>query len=573
MVSEVRGIFKRFGRMAELARYSIVLAAVLAVWGPFFQSERVNNAALDWTFRSDYTAYTLHAITTDHEFPFWVTSPRFEQLRVKGIHDFFANPETDVLSLVTALAPLGYLRAAKATLLVSLAIGVYGCRRLLRVFSGDRPPSVVATLVLALVALCNGAFCAHVIVGHVQFVTVATFPLALALYLEALSHTDTPWGARVSRASSAGAILAVSYYSGNTHPLIQFFILFVGVFTLVTMAARPRDATLVLVTAAALCCAFIALAAFKLFPSVYDFRGYRRHYFIGFLRWWEVGGALVTPWCRMNDELYGNNWPERYVYIGWAGVALCAFALTSWRRPALPFLAVVAVVAWLVGVQPNNPILTLPILRTQAVVTRFALIGFLALATASAVRIDELMARLARSRSAFVRVAPAALLACACAALACDLRDANVVGEIARSCADLVPIPQGPFDVGLVLAPEDPDRATLTPGPVTANAFRYEFGQRTREDPFVIVSDLPLKPRPHLRLQGQGELTESGGHLAVRVRGSRGAFALVFFDPLVWCGLLCSLVAWGALLWRSLPRALRDRLGRIPHGVAQGALP
>ena len=126
----------------------------MVVWWPFLHSARVNNHASDWNYRTDYTGYTLHAILDERDFPFWVTSRRFEQLRVKGVHDFFANPETDVLSPLTLLArPFGYFAALKITLLLYLAVGVYGCRCLLRAFGTRASP--VATLLLALLGFCT----------------------------------------------------------------------------------------------------------------------------------------------------------------------------------------------------------------------------------------------------------------------------------------------------------------------------------------------------------------------------------------------------------------------------------
>jgi hypothetical protein len=107
-------------------------AVVVAVWGPFLASSRVDDKSLDWTFRADYVGYELNAIFNDDELPYWVTDDRFEQLRAKGVHDFFANPETDVISLITPFAKVGGLLAAvKISLVLYLGIGVRGCRRML----------------------------------------------------------------------------------------------------------------------------------------------------------------------------------------------------------------------------------------------------------------------------------------------------------------------------------------------------------------------------------------------------------------------------------------------------------
>ena len=151
-------------RRAVLVEIFLVWLVVMAVWTPFFSSVRVDDKSLDWTFRTDYTGYELNALFHDHAFPFWVTDGRFEQLRVKGVHDFFANPETDVLSIMTPLAKIwGVLTAVKIVVALHLGLGVWGCQRLLAVLRGPvraRGPWLLGLLTTALLVLCNGALVA-----------------------------------------------------------------------------------------------------------------------------------------------------------------------------------------------------------------------------------------------------------------------------------------------------------------------------------------------------------------------------------------------------------------------------
>jgi hypothetical protein len=73
--SHERHVCKWVGQRAALVRFVVVVSVVLGIWSPLLRSGRVNNSALDWTFRTDYAGYTLHALAVDGELPFGVTSP------------------------------------------------------------------------------------------------------------------------------------------------------------------------------------------------------------------------------------------------------------------------------------------------------------------------------------------------------------------------------------------------------------------------------------------------------------------------------------------------------------------
>ena len=535
-------LLARAPRIAVWLELTLIYAVLVVAWWPFLRSVRVNNHALDWTYRTDYIGYQLHAIFDDREFPFWVTSPRFEQLRVKGVHDFFANPETDVLSPIMLLArPFGYLAAVKVALLLYLAVGVYGCRRLLRAFRTRASP--LATMLLALLGFCNGGFVAHVLAGHIQFLTFLILPLALAFLVEAWD-ARSPRGSRLLSAVRAGAVLAVAFYAGNTHPLVHFFFIFVGLFTVLSLLTQPRLWSTALPAAALASLSFIALAAFKLLPGLADFHQYRTNYLLRFNGWSDLVHNLMTPWRWMT----GDNPPEHNLYIGWAGVALLALCVTGWNRRTFPLLVIAFAVPWLTFIEPGSRLLALPFLRTQGALTRLAVSILFAPALAAAVRVDELLA-LSRRRTRY-GVAAASLVCLLAAYLAFDLSRSNVASGVAVSCIHPVPKPLGPFSVAPTFAVEkNSNRATVTPSSATANRFSYRFSQVDSSDATVLVApEIAAAPRmPHLALEGDGELTTSGGVLAVRVRGKNGTFTLHFFDKLVWWGLAITAAASLAL--------------------------
>jgi hypothetical protein len=561
-LESARRLLARAPRITVFLELALVFGVVVVVWWPFLHSARVNNHASDWNYRTDYTGYTLHAIFDEREFPFWVTSRRFEQLRVKGVHDFFANPETDVLSPLTLLArPFGYFAALKITLLLYLAVGVYGCRCLLRAFGTRASP--LATLLLALLGFCNGGFVAHVLTGHIQFLTLLILPLALAFFLKAWS-TRAPRDSRLLYAAWAGAVLAAAFYAGNTHPLVHFFFIFFGLFTLLSLLTQPWLWSTALPAAALASLSFAALAAFKLLPSLADFQQYQANYVIRFAGWSDLVHNLTTPWRLMT----GDNPPEHNLYIGWVGLAVLAFCVTGWNRRTFPLLVITFVVPWLTFILPGSRLLAFPFLRTQGALTRLAMSALFAPALAAAVRVDQLLAW--SRRRARCGVAVASLVCLVAVYLAFDLSRANLGGGVAVSCVHPVPKSLGPFSVAPTFVVErNSNRATVTPSNVTANRFSYHFSQVDSSDATLLVApELAVVPRmPHLKLEGDGELTASGGVLAVRVRGKNGTFTLHFFDKLVWWGLATTVAASLALVawWVSASRFRRRArpIGRL----------
>jgi hypothetical protein len=542
-IEGARRLSARHPKATGRLKLFIVIGVVVAVWGPFLASRQVDNELSDWSYRSDYEGYGLHAIFTDRQFPFWVTSPRFQQFRVKGVHDFFGNPETEVLSPVTPLSKLfGYLVAIKIDFIGCLVVGVIGCQRLLRAFGA--PGSFLATLLLSLLVLCNGALVAHVLVGHTQFMSTAMFPMALALFIEAWNPRLPP-PRRALRAAGAGAILAVAYYAGNAHLLLHFLLLFVGLLTAISALFEPRGSWPMVTAAAVVVLSFVALSAFKLFPGLADFGAYHAGYLIRFAGWRDLLDGLVVPWRMMGGDLRH----ERAMYIGWAGVAVIVAACVGWNRKTVPLLIVALAVTWLMCVADGNRMLAWPLIRTQGALTRMRLCALLALVTVAVVRIDGLLSWARHRHRRWIRTSIVSLALVLDASLAVDLACRNVAGSVQHACGFALPVADPPFDVAPRLEPEDSARWTVEPTMVTANAYRYDFAQiGSSESTLLVAPEISVSGhRSQLKIRGDGELTSKDGSLAVRPRGSKGQFTLYFFDPVVWWGLVISATAWLAL--------------------------
>jgi hypothetical protein len=512
-------------------------ATLVAVWSPFLAHRHVDNGLSDWSYRVDYTAYALNAIGRDHQFPYWVTLPRFEQFRIKGVHDFFANPETEVLSIVTPLAAaFDYLVAVKIELVVYLLVGTWGCRRVLRAFGGRG--AFPTTLLLALLVLANGALVHHTLAGHTQFVSVAILPVAFALYIEAWK-ADAGALARMLCAAGCGALLAVAYYGGNVHPLVQFF-WFLGLFTLGSLTLDPRSTPRVALAVAAIGAWFFALSAFKLLPGMLDFRDYRANHLLTYDHWIDLARSFVVPWKSAPD--FARH--ELNVYVGWAGVVVLAFAITGWNRRTFPLVVAAGALAWLMFLKAGSPLLQWPVLRTQGVYTRLRIWVVFALAVAAVVRLEAWIAWAERRGGMRAAVPLFVLVVGLDGYLAVDLARSNVAGHVSLSSVHDLPLGEGPFSEAPALTADGDPSVTVGATAWRANAFRYHFEQPEGASSLVIATDLAMKPRPpHLFIRGNGELTSKADKLAVRLHGKQGEFILAFYDPATYAGMALSITA------------------------------
>lgn len=560
----VDGFVRRASPHAPWLEIAFVLLVVVGVWGPFLSSSHVDNRWFDWTYRTNYAGYGSYALFHDHQLPFWVTDPRFEGYRVKGAHDFFANPETDVISIVTPLAELwGLLTAVKVSLVAYLALGVWGCRRLLVALAGAAGP--ISLLVAAVLVLCNGAIVSHVLVGHTQFLPMATFPLTLALMLEAFDP-GLHAAKRSFRACLAGAMLAVDYYAGAVHPVFYFLVCFVALAPWLTVLLSPRRSRVVLPAAGLVGASFVAIGAFKLLPGFEDFGGFQADYHFGYDGWRDFAAFVVTPWSPEGTSHEAN------LYVGWVGVGLLAFALLGVRsRASWPLLLACAATASLMFLKGDNRIFTLPMLRSEGIHTRFRYVVLLVVGALAAAQIQRTLTWVRRLPNPALRIAPVALLLGSSLFLAFDLSRENVLRHETLGAKDAPPAMQGPYDVAPELVPLDTRIARVSVGPVDANRFGYEFSNTSPDPTLLLAPSLRMLPRtPHLELVGDGELTARDGALAVRIVGPQGRFELRFSDPLTSWGLAISLLGLVGLTALGLRCAEGLTAVRIPRLSVDG---
>ncbi len=546
--SRMKTLPRAVARMAiqrpALLEVAFVFLVVAVVWRPFLVSGHVDNQLSDWSYRSNYVAYTLNALLHDHAFPYWVTNPDFEQFRVKGVHDFFANPETDVLSVVTPAALFwGVLGAAKASLLAYLALGVWGCRRLIVALGGSA--GALSLLVASLLSLCNGAIVAHALVGHTQFVPAAAFPLALAFMIEAMDPA-LPAARRCFRACLAGAVLAMAYYAGAAHPLYYFVAGFVVLTPIFTLLLAPRRFPFVVPATALVGISFLVLAAFKLLPGLVDFAGYHVDYRGTYDGWRDLAANIVMPWY---PEGHGYH-HETNLYVGWVGVGFLAFAVLGVRdRRCVALLLACAVLTFFMCWKGDGRPFTLPVARTQGALQRARLVVMPAVSVVAASQLQTVVAWIRKSPRRSVRLGTLAVVAGLSVFLAFDLSRTSVWRHEKLGRQDVLGPVKGPFDTVPEIVPVDARVPRVKVTGSRANVYGYEYWTELPERTLLQAPGIRTLPRlPHLRLVGDGELTTRDDVLAIRVVKPHGCFELRFSDPLMaWAGAVSLLGVVGVI--------------------------
>jgi hypothetical protein len=565
--ARVLAVARVAGRRPELLEVTLVFAAVVAVWGPFLASARVNNGLSDWAYRTNYVAYGLNAIFSDHQLPYWATNPDFEQYRMKGVHDFFANPETDVLSLVTPLAKIwDVLTAVKIAVVACLALGVWGCRRLLVVLGGAA--GLLPLLIASLLALCNGAFVGHILAGHTQFMATATFPLTLALMLEAFDPALRA-ATRCLRACLSGALLAMAYYSGAAHPLFYFILGFGVLVPLFTVLVAPRRFLVVVPSALLVGVSFVALAAWKLLPGVVDFSGYQCNYHGVYASFHDFATELVIPWSPVGHGYHH----ETNFYVGWIGVGLLTFAILGLRdRRSIPLLLACFAMASLMFLKGDSRVFSLPLIRTQGAFQRLRFVLIQGVAVVAATQIQSIVTWIRRRPRRSVRVGVVAVLAALSVCFAFDLWRTAVRHQVNAGCLDRPPQAKGPFDSAPELVPVDRRSTRVEVGRVKANQFEYEYWTSRGGPASLRAPSLRASPRaPHLKLAGDGEIVMRDGILTVNVTGAHGRFVLSFADPLTSWSLTVTLLGLLGLAALGLVARRAGRVRARPPEAVQGS--
>ncbi len=507
-----------FFRIIDFRHILLVSLLVLIIWTPFFFASSFNNAYADWTFRKSYMSYTVTSIFKYGEFPYWVTSPEYEQLRLKGVHVFFANPETHVLSpYIFLYAVFPYMTAAKIFILIHLLVGVTGCYFVIKKLR--RRNGLPFFILFSLLVLCNGAFVSHVSVGHLQFASYAYFPLIYYFFTNALETSQIK--KQSANTLAAGILLSLSYYEGNAHVLFHFMI-FLFLYAYFSIKPDRRSLKRHIFALIMLIGSFFLFSAFKMLPGLYYFSAYKSHYLKYFFNYKEFFLCFIDPIAPIGKHTHEYN-----MFIGKSGLLLLLSGFVFIKTKRQKVLLMCFFLFFLFCFCPFPGFFSsLPFFQTQGVYSRFRLVMLFIMILGS---VEGLMncfssqnfAQLKRPHKSMIYIFFFALLS----VLSLELSLHGIRTRV------------NPEDHGFryrqrlprlqIQAPRfvscSPNTYSIEPVSNGINYFRYRITPTAQEavQPEKIMfysPDISFKNvKPALKIIGEGEITSYNGFLAVEL--------------------------------------------------------
>ncbi|MCB9555261.1 MAG: hypothetical protein H6707_04100 [Deltaproteobacteria bacterium] len=526
----------------------------LFVWWPFLTGQRVDNHALDWSFRSNYTSYAVTSFRDYGEIPYWVTENDYKQVRLRHRFSFFANPETEVFAPLTWLyLLLPFSLAVRVDLVLHLLLGVFGVAIAGRRLVGK--PHLLPSLLVTLLVLCNGAVIAHTVAGHLQFRSFCFFPLVFGLLLggvAAKSHRS-----RLLYCATGGALLAIAFYEGNAHLLLHF-LFFLCLYFTVHALLRPQERRGAIHAVAITLLTFVGLAAYKLLPAAVALRGYRASYFSAFPDVGSLVHSLFVPTesaLRRGGMDLGHH--EATSYLGVLGVLAVLVGIARFARPTAQLLLCASVLLTLSLRDPAAIAAKLSLFSSQGAFGRMRLVGLLCLGLCSFYGWQALVngARRRGRRTYTIVIVFVALLV---GAFAVDLRLNAMDAYLDRFAG--APWPE--LHRARVVAPRLRSTVGSCRLKVAAhgvNWFRFEYsgaGCLSRFCQFRLVAQRPATRVP-LRVSGEAVGASEAEQFAVIPTGQSGRFELRYASRSLavgkWTSLITGillLVIWGGRLRR-----------------------
>ena len=525
-------------RLSRLA-WMPTAAFILWLWRPFFATQTVDNSYSDWVFHANYASYIKATVFEWGAFPYWAASEQYEHFRLRGSHLFFANPEVALISPLTPLVRFfSFPVTVKLLLAMCLVLGTHGCFRLLRSFtSGASSP---AAAFFAVFLLANGALVSHMVTGYISVMTVCLMPIALAFFVEGMrAGLDTR--RRWLRVGKASVVLALLYYGGGVHPIIQFMLaagVYAGATALLDRDYRPVADYVILTIM------FAALSAGKLFGTLRRLSGYSPDYLIAFSGVQEFVKTLVMTNADPSPEHEFNT------YIGVLGVLLVLAGLMRMRRAWWPlFLAGLATA--LCSMERFARLLQhLPVLSTQGSFARFRLMFLLFVGAAAALGLDAAL-RTFMDRN---RANPRAVRAAAWAVVmmfGLFLPPRVMARHFDKQ--DDIPFPQMSY-----VEIQQPKFTSATSGVrvqlsldhLAVNEFSYRFRVLDPGDTVHVGSAQIKRPSRMVpvTIAGNAEIVDLDGRFAVKLLGREGRFTLAYDRFWAYAGFIVTLAAAGVLI-------------------------
>ena len=364
----------------------VLFAAGLLHWLLFFHSGNISFNAYDW--QKEYTYYSIlkEAIQTG-AIPYHVT------VAFHGTNRFLALPETNLSPQILLLSFMNVGRFVLVNTLILYSVGFIGCLLIMRRYR----LSILPFTLLFLLFNFNGHLTSHIGVGHSMWGAYYLLPFFFLFVMELVE-------ARATRTTpiKLAFVLFFIMLQGGLHVYVwatTFLVL------LLILNRRHLKPIVLSILFSAL------LSAFRLIPAGFALAGRKERFIWSYPTLRDLIDSLITIRQQTPERLipWGSvGWWEYDMYIGVLGLAFILWFglvlrfskapdLTQRRYQAFDLPVLIMGTLSLSYFHAFLTRIPFPLLRSERVATRFAVLPLVLLIVLASIRFSDVLRRAKRS--------------------------------------------------------------------------------------------------------------------------------------------------------------------------------
>lgn len=370
--------------MVRIFRSDLIFVILLIIiFILFFKNFLFNRlvGAPDWHYVMLYIHITKETIQDFHQFPHWVLGyykfwyPRFYT------YEFFAIPETPVLTLFLPFYFMDIYTSIKLIIALHIALGIVGIYFLGKSFGINR----IGMLFIASIFFLTPRFVSHLSIGHIGWLTLAYLPYIFLFFNKSIE--------RPNFLIFASFLSTFVILEGGQHIFIWISLL-LGIYSLFIFIEKRKIT--VLRNLLFFYILEILLSAIKIFPMFHFFKDYK------------IAGitpeyTIQTLWHALTTAFLNHD-QGNYIGILTVIIFLTVIIYGIKKHPSLTltalFFFLLSTKLWKISL--FQVISKLPILYTQRIAPRYLTICFFLLSIVAGFLFTDIV-KIAQRRSSFIK--------------------------------------------------------------------------------------------------------------------------------------------------------------------------
>jgi hypothetical protein len=382
------------GRQGSGARIGVPAIIILAVlfsaglihWLLFFHSGNMDFNAYDWQKEYRYYSILKEAIRSG-VMPYHVT------VAFHGTNRFLALPETNLSPQIFLLSFMNVGKFILANVLLLYSVGFIGCLLIMRRYR----LSILPFTLLFLLFNFNGHLVSHLGVGHSMWGAYFLFPFFSLFVLDLAEGKATR-----STPIKLAFVLFFAMLQGGLHVFVWSITFLILLLIFNWKLIKPIGLT-ILYSA--------ILSAFRLIPAGFALADRQEKFIWSYPTLHDLVDALITIRQQTPERLlaWGTaGWWEYDIYVGviglaflvWFGVVLRFSKAQDLEKHRYANLDLPLLITTAFSLSYLHAFLTripLPILRSERVATRFAVLPLVLLIVLASIRLNVVLGRAKRS--------------------------------------------------------------------------------------------------------------------------------------------------------------------------------